>query len=365
MVGTVPNGTDPIIANYSIDGQTPQTRSVPSSSQCALPLEPFFSMAGLKNGEHYINISVVQVGERPYMLNFFALDPTSKPHQEPKKSNAGKIAGGVVGGLILLALICGISFFVWRKRQRTNIYSQNRAIDARMQQWMGQQDMTNLDIQKQSVLFGSSEGSLRDSVPVMPVNVGQRQYANGFSMNAGSIRGSTPSWLTRDTPSSRMRFSENPILTAFNMPPNNAGANVPALTSHFSPNTSMAFSPPGGRWEDIPVNDVRAREMSQITEGQVTAAPTTPKSLNALVSHFSPNTSIALSPPASKWDEVFASVKEAAAAAAGTGGGQVPPGRARGRTPLIIVEDETKRVSSGPTIHSAVSGSEDGQGRAV
>lgn len=121
----------------------------------------------------------------------------------------------------------------------------------------------------------------------------------------------------------------------------------------------MAFSPPAGKWDNIPINDARNREMSHITEGQVTAAATTPKSLNALASHFSPNTSVALSTSVFKWDEV----KEDASVE--TRDVQVPPGQARGLIPSIIMEDQSKRMSTGQTIHSAISGSEDGQGRAV
>lgn len=117
---------------------------------------------------------MVQVGNRPFMLNFFALDPSSSDHLQTKKSNAGKIAGGVIGGLILLALICGISFYLWRKRRWANIYAQNRAKDARTQQWMvPPPNMYSRDMQKQSVLLGSSEDSIRDSTPAIPVNLGK------------------------------------------------------------------------------------------------------------------------------------------------------------------------------------------------
>lgn len=168
------------MANYSIDGGPPQNRSVPSNSGCNIPQEPFFSMTELPEGNHNITVTVVQVGARPFMFNFFALDPKgqSSGQHHTKKSNAGKIAGGVIGGLILLALICGISFFFWRKRRSCNVYARNRAIDARLQpQMFVPQDMFNRDMQKQYEGYGSSRGSFRESIPAASASLGMQTVA--------------------------------------------------------------------------------------------------------------------------------------------------------------------------------------------
>ncbi|KLO19411.1 hypothetical protein SCHPADRAFT_76172 [Schizopora paradoxa] len=102
VIGTVLNGNETITANYSVDGGPPQTRIVPSNSGCPITIDPFFTMTGLEEGDHNISITVVQVGNRPFMFNFFALEPmassTSSKEHHAKKLDAGKIAGGVIGG---------------------------------------------------------------------------------------------------------------------------------------------------------------------------------------------------------------------------------------------------------------------------
>jgi len=110
VVGTVVNGSDPIVANYTIDGMPPQTRSVPTSSQCQIPFEPFFSATQLNDGMHHINITIVQVGDRPYFMNFFALDP-------PKRKSSGRdLTGGIVGGICIVIIFC-VAAIAFRRRR--------------------------------------------------------------------------------------------------------------------------------------------------------------------------------------------------------------------------------------------------------
>lgn len=124
VIGTVPNGTEPISANYSIDGGPPQTRSIPTESGCAINVDPFFKMTGLTEGRHNITIIVVEVGSRPYMFNFFALDPKASPSdsenvQESRKLKAGEITEGVMAGVIICILLC-VALVIFRRRMMCN-----------------------------------------------------------------------------------------------------------------------------------------------------------------------------------------------------------------------------------------------------
>lgn len=122
----MPNGTDTIAASYSIDGGLPQARSVPSNTGCAIPLDPFFSLDGLEEGDHNITITTVQMGHRPYMFNFFALDPkVTSSGRNVKKPNAGEITGCVVAGIIICIILCFsiIAFMrraAWLRKKQTN-----------------------------------------------------------------------------------------------------------------------------------------------------------------------------------------------------------------------------------------------------
>lgn len=106
------------MANYSIDGGPPQNRSVPSNSGCNIPQEPFFSMTELPEGNHNITVTVVQVGARPFMFNFFALDPevtSAGTHtSNAKKSDTTAIAG-VAAGILVCILLC-TSVVAFRRR---------------------------------------------------------------------------------------------------------------------------------------------------------------------------------------------------------------------------------------------------------
>lgn len=107
------------MANYSVDGGPPQTRNVPSISGCNIPQEPFFSMTELPEGNHNITVTVVQVGDRPFMFNFFALDPevtSAGTHtSNAKKSDTTAIAGGVAAGILVCILLC-TSVVAFRRR---------------------------------------------------------------------------------------------------------------------------------------------------------------------------------------------------------------------------------------------------------
>jgi len=75
-------------------------------------------MKGLKNGSHYINISIISVNSsRPYMLNFFVLDPVRTEGDVGKHENhLGELVGGVVGGILLVILLCGATIAFRRRR---------------------------------------------------------------------------------------------------------------------------------------------------------------------------------------------------------------------------------------------------------
>lgn len=123
VVGLIPNGTDPITANYSIDGGPPQTRSVPSNNGCGpIPVDAFFSMTGLEEGKHFINITMVELGNRPFMFNYFAVDAplavASSPKSDAKQSHAGELAGIVVAVVALLVFLSFAVFTVIRRRRR-------------------------------------------------------------------------------------------------------------------------------------------------------------------------------------------------------------------------------------------------------
>ncbi|KLO13315.1 hypothetical protein SCHPADRAFT_940447 [Schizopora paradoxa] len=120
VVGTVPNGTDNITASYSIDDGTPQTRSVPSHIGCDILDEPFFMMTGLKEEQHNITITVLQVGNRPFMFNFFALDlkDSSSGITKGKSVSAGFVAGIVAAGVVVCLLVCASVFALRRRSAR-------------------------------------------------------------------------------------------------------------------------------------------------------------------------------------------------------------------------------------------------------
>ncbi|KLO13311.1 hypothetical protein SCHPADRAFT_940445 [Schizopora paradoxa] len=138
VVGTVPNGTDNITASYSIDGALPQIRIVPTNTGCDIPDDPFFTISGLREGNHNITVTVEQVGSRPFMFNFFALDPDErdfdKTNNKVAKLDAGEIAGVVFAGVLVCFLCFAIAYIRrrklrLRKKQTVNTDQENPDVD--------------------------------------------------------------------------------------------------------------------------------------------------------------------------------------------------------------------------------------------
>ncbi|KLO13309.1 hypothetical protein SCHPADRAFT_890078 [Schizopora paradoxa] len=125
VVGTIPNGTGNVTASYSIDSAPPQSRSIQPNNGCDIPVAPFFTMSGLTEGSHNISIRVEHVGSRPYMFNFFALDPresdigtrASTPNsavQGPEKLSVGEIARVAAAGFFL-CIVLFLAYFAFRR----------------------------------------------------------------------------------------------------------------------------------------------------------------------------------------------------------------------------------------------------------
>ncbi|KAJ6543581.1 hypothetical protein DFH09DRAFT_37784 [Mycena vulgaris] len=141
------NVTGSIAASFSVDGK-PSGLSFVSSTEASFDDQPnfeFFKATGLQPGNHTLVVNVTNVvGAQSLMLDYILYQPSfdtlaSKPNfsaasspasaSHSPQSNVKAIAGGVVGGLVLVLL--GVAFLLWnRSRRRRAGFEFSSRVDA-------------------------------------------------------------------------------------------------------------------------------------------------------------------------------------------------------------------------------------------
>lgn len=128
VFGLVPAGSSPPQAAYSIDGSSPTSPHIATTSAC-VPNQQLFSSGNLGAGPHNLTIKVTTASkDQPYILDFLLLcradsdaseSSTAATETHGKSSKDGIIVGAVLGtiALLLFIVIC-VWLFVRRRRQR-------------------------------------------------------------------------------------------------------------------------------------------------------------------------------------------------------------------------------------------------------
>ena len=140
VFGFLPPGEEPVSAGYSIDGGSPQVKSLESSPYVDVLYgnTTLFMSPPLKFGDHNISIVVNETGQngRNFTLDYFQViqpegdfsNQTAGAGQElattNSKNDIAAIVGGVVGASISLIIV--LLLILWMRRRKVLFYERRR-----------------------------------------------------------------------------------------------------------------------------------------------------------------------------------------------------------------------------------------------
>ena len=120
----VPQGKKLALVNYTIDNSPPISKSSPNASgQAPFLLQTMFASDELKNGRHTLKLQLLD--DADFNLTGFEIYPDG-----PKKSHTAAIVGGVLGGVLAVA-IC-IIFLIFLRRRRSKRAAMRMSSDPRI-----------------------------------------------------------------------------------------------------------------------------------------------------------------------------------------------------------------------------------------